>query len=121
MAKMDRFAVLQPRELTAILPAGHVRKLRENKKMEKNPKCRMPSPRMTSVCIMKKREAGRRSSSCKSSRTTTPTGTRNARSSSRGHRRIAHSPRGYTPSDVPPDAAVYTYKHFYTDTLAVLD
>ncbi len=40
---------------------------------------------------------------------------------SRGHRCIAYSARGYTPSDVPPDAEVYTYKHFYTDALAVLD
>ena len=40
---------------------------------------------------------------------------------SRGHRCIAYSARGYTPSDVPPDAAVYTYEHFYTDALAVLD
>src|SRR5438270_4979329 len=40
---------------------------------------------------------------------------------SRGHRCIAYSARGYTPSDVPPDANVYTYEHFYTDALAVLD
>jgi 3-oxoadipate enol-lactonase len=40
---------------------------------------------------------------------------------SRGHRCIAYSARGYTPSDVPPSAEVYTYKHFYTDALAVLD
>ena len=40
---------------------------------------------------------------------------------SRGHRCIAYSARGYTPSDVPPTADVYTYKHFYTDALAVLD
>src|SRR3954449_6934975 len=40
---------------------------------------------------------------------------------SRGHRCIAYSARGYTPSDVPSDAAVYSYKHFYTDALAVLD
>src|SRR5437879_3436473 len=40
---------------------------------------------------------------------------------SRGHRCIAYSTRGYTPSDVPPSADVYTYKHFYTDALAVLD
>ena len=40
---------------------------------------------------------------------------------SRGHRCIAYSARGYTPSDVPPDAEFYTYKHFYTDALAVLD
>jgi proline iminopeptidase len=39
---------------------------------------------------------------------------------SRGHRCIAYSARGYTPSDVPPSAEVYTYKHFYTDALAVL-
>ena len=32
---------------------------------------------------------------------------------SRGHRCIAYSARGYTPSDVPPSADVYTYKHFY--------
>jgi 3-oxoadipate enol-lactonase len=40
---------------------------------------------------------------------------------SRGHRCIAYSARGYTPSDVPPSADVYSYKHFYTDALAVLD
>src|SRR5258705_3827987 len=40
---------------------------------------------------------------------------------SRGHRCIAYSARGYTPSDVPPAADVYTYKQFYTDALAVLD
>ncbi|WP_407178333.1 alpha/beta fold hydrolase [Bradyrhizobium sp. STM 3562] len=40
---------------------------------------------------------------------------------SRGHRCIAYSARGYTPSDVPPSPEVYSYKHFYTDALAVLD
>jgi proline iminopeptidase len=40
---------------------------------------------------------------------------------SRGHRVIAYSARGYMPSDVPPSADAYTYKHFYTDALAVLD
>src|SRR5476651_2600454 len=40
---------------------------------------------------------------------------------SRGHRCIAYSARGYTPSEVPPSAEVYTYKHFYSDALAVLD
>ena len=40
---------------------------------------------------------------------------------SRGHRCIAYSARGYTPSDVPPSPDAYTYKHFYTDALAVLD
>jgi proline iminopeptidase len=40
---------------------------------------------------------------------------------SRGHRCIAYSARGYTPSDVPASKEVYSYKHFYTDALAVLD
>jgi proline iminopeptidase len=40
---------------------------------------------------------------------------------SRGHRCIAYSARGYTPSDVPSSADIYSYKHFYTDALAVLD
>ena len=40
---------------------------------------------------------------------------------SRGHRCIAYSARGYTPSDVPASHEVYTYKHFYSDALAVLD
>jgi 3-oxoadipate enol-lactonase len=40
---------------------------------------------------------------------------------SRGHRCIAYSARGYAPSDVPPSAEVYSYKHFYRDALAVLD
>ena len=40
---------------------------------------------------------------------------------SRGHRCIAYSARGYAPSDVPPSAEAYSYKHFYTDALAVLD
>src|SRR5271168_5365657 len=40
---------------------------------------------------------------------------------SRGHRVIAYSARGYTPSDVPPSAEDYSYKNFYTDALAVLD
>src|ERR1700756_851112 len=40
---------------------------------------------------------------------------------SRRHRCIAYSARGYTPSDVPPSPEAYTYKHFYTDALAVLD
>jgi 3-oxoadipate enol-lactonase len=40
---------------------------------------------------------------------------------SRRHRCIAYSARGYAPSDVPPSHEVYTYKHFYSDALAVLD
>ncbi|TPQ33828.1 alpha/beta hydrolase [Bradyrhizobium guangdongense] len=39
---------------------------------------------------------------------------------SRGHRCITYSARGYTPSDVPT-GNVYTYEHFYSDALAVLD
>src|SRR6202047_3371317 len=40
---------------------------------------------------------------------------------SRGHRCIAYSARGYTPSDVPASRGAYPYKHFSTDSLAVLD
>jgi proline iminopeptidase len=40
---------------------------------------------------------------------------------SRRHRCISYSARGYAPSDVPASPEVYTYKHFYTDALAVLD
>jgi 3-oxoadipate enol-lactonase len=40
---------------------------------------------------------------------------------SRGHRCIAYSARGYTPSDVPSSSEAYSYTHFYTDALAVLD
>jgi proline iminopeptidase len=40
---------------------------------------------------------------------------------SRGHRCIAYSARGYTPSDVPELAEAYSFRHFYTDALAVLD
>jgi 3-oxoadipate enol-lactonase len=40
---------------------------------------------------------------------------------SRGHRCIAYSARGYLPSDVPPAVDAYSYQHFYTDALAVLD
>jgi 3-oxoadipate enol-lactonase len=40
---------------------------------------------------------------------------------SRRHRCIAYSARGYTPSDVPASHEAYTYKHFYSDALAVLD
>ena len=39
----------------------------------------------------------------------------------RGHRCIAYSARGYLPSDVPPGPEAYTYRHFYSDALAVLD
>ncbi|MBV9566014.1 MAG: alpha/beta hydrolase [Bradyrhizobium sp.] len=40
---------------------------------------------------------------------------------SRGHRCIAYSARGYTPSGVPASPEAYSYRHFYTDALAVLD
>lgn len=39
---------------------------------------------------------------------------------SRAHRCITYSARGYTPSDVP-EGEVYSYTHFYSDALAVLD
>jgi len=40
---------------------------------------------------------------------------------SRAHRCITYSARGYKPSDVPSDASVYTYKHWISDAIAVLD
>lgn len=40
---------------------------------------------------------------------------------SRGHRCIAYSARGYTPSDIPDNDAAYDWKQFRDDTLAVLD
>ncbi|MGJ4993835.1 alpha/beta fold hydrolase [Bradyrhizobium sp. HKCCYLS3077] len=39
----------------------------------------------------------------------------------RRHRCIAYSARGYTPSDVPASPDAYSYVHFHTDALAVLD
>jgi proline iminopeptidase len=40
---------------------------------------------------------------------------------SRRHRCITYSARGYKPSDVPNDPAAYTYKHWISDAIAVLD
>lgn len=40
---------------------------------------------------------------------------------SRGHRCIAYSARGYTPSDIPNTATAYSYEHFRDDAIAVLD
>jgi len=40
---------------------------------------------------------------------------------SRQHRCIVYSARGYTPSDVPASADVYSYEHFRDDAVAVLD
>jgi 3-oxoadipate enol-lactonase len=37
------------------------------------------------------------------------------------YRCITYSARGYTPSDVPADPSVYTYKHVMRDAVAVLD
>ena len=37
------------------------------------------------------------------------------------YRAIAYAARGYTPSDVPPDPNVYSYKHMMRDAVAVLD
>jgi proline iminopeptidase len=39
----------------------------------------------------------------------------------RSHRCIAYAARGYTPSDIPDDPAVYSYRHFFQDAIAVLD
>ena len=40
---------------------------------------------------------------------------------SRRHRCITYSARGYKPSDVPNDPGAYTYKHWISDAIAVLD
>lgn len=40
---------------------------------------------------------------------------------SRRHRCITYSARGYTPSDVPSDPKAYTYMHWVSDAVAVLD
>src|SRR6185312_11736708 len=40
---------------------------------------------------------------------------------SRQHRCVVYSARGYTPSDVPASADVYSYEHFRDDAVAVLD
>ena len=40
---------------------------------------------------------------------------------SRWHRCITYSARGYTPSDVPKDWKDYSYKHWSSDAIAVLD
>ena len=40
---------------------------------------------------------------------------------SRRHRCITYSARGYTPSDVPSDPKAYSYKHWASDAVAVLD
>ena len=37
------------------------------------------------------------------------------------YRCIAYAARGYTPSDVPADAAAYSYQHVMRDAVAVLD
>ena len=64
---------------------------------------------------------GRSSFSCTNSPPTTPTGSRRCVTS---HAVTAASPIPRAAIRRPtcrPDAAVYTYKHFYTDALAVLD
>jgi proline iminopeptidase len=40
---------------------------------------------------------------------------------SRRHRCITYSARGYKPSDVPGDVNAYSYKHWVSDAVAVLD
>jgi 3-oxoadipate enol-lactonase len=40
---------------------------------------------------------------------------------SRRHRCITYSARGYAPSDVPKDAAAYSWEHFRDDAIAMLD
>ena len=121
VAKMKPGCRIAAASINCNFATGRARKLRQNKKMERNPKCPMPSPRITSVCISRRREAGRRSSSCTNSRPTTPTGSRRCATSRAA---TAASPIRRAAIRRPtcrltPD--VYTYKHFYTDALAVLD
>jgi 3-oxoadipate enol-lactonase len=40
---------------------------------------------------------------------------------SRSHRCITYSARGYKPSDVPADPNAYSYKHWASDAVAILD
>ncbi|HWL30600.1 MAG TPA: alpha/beta fold hydrolase [Xanthobacteraceae bacterium] len=40
---------------------------------------------------------------------------------SRRHRVITYSARGYKPSDIPADASAYSYKHWISDAVAILD
>ena len=40
---------------------------------------------------------------------------------SRRHRCITYSARGYKPSDVPGDVKAYSYRHWVSDAVAVLD
>ena len=40
---------------------------------------------------------------------------------SRRHRCITYSSRGYKPSDIPADPKSYSYKHWVSDAIAVLD
>ena len=39
----------------------------------------------------------------------------------RRHRCITYSARGYTPSDIPADPKAYSYKHWASDAIAILD
>lgn len=39
----------------------------------------------------------------------------------RRHRCITYSCRGYQPSDIPPDVVAYSYKHWVSDVVAILD
>lgn len=40
---------------------------------------------------------------------------------SRSHRCITYSARGYAPSDVPASPELYSFRHFFSDALAVFD
>ena len=81
----------------------------------------MPSPAITSGSISRKRARGTPIIFLHEFAADHTNWEPQMRYFSRGHRCIAYSARGYTPSDVPPSAEVYTYRHFYTDALAVLD
>src|SRR6202790_1538171 len=119
MTKSIDFASLQPRALTAIF--GAVERTCQNKKRGKEQQ--MPYAVTSDNVRLYFEEAG----------SGTPiiflhefaadhtNWEPQMRYFARGHRCIAYSARGYTPSDVPASAEVYTYKRFYSDSLAVLD
>jgi proline iminopeptidase len=76
--------------------------LRENKKMERNPKCPMPSPRITFACTIEEAGSGTPIIFLHEFAADHTNWEPQMRYFSRGHRCIAYSARGYTPSDVPP-------------------
>jgi hypothetical protein len=114
MAKNKQAAALQPRALTAIFGP-------ENAKPRRNLKCPMPSPRQCPPVFRRSRhgdaiiflhEFAADHTNCEPQMRYFSRGHRCTRLFGAGHIRLP---------TVPPTSDVYTYKHFYTDALAVLD